>query len=191
MSNMDGFCRKKRQKGNTSTVHCAQSLTAYHAAAISTESNRSLNLGCLPQGPESPCSCSCHGSVPLPFSCDLPLSQPTTKMPRWILLLAILQPRLPPLPKEHFYSLISRGAAQMSHSSLDSYLLRHIEDTADVEGCIGLVVQDIAGLVVSLRYEAVELLMLPLTDVLGVQHPECLWRSREMSSHQLSSHVAS
>lgn len=79
----------------------------------------------------------------------------------------------------------------MSHSSLDSYLLRHIEDAADVEGCIGLVVQDIAGLVVSLRYEAVELLMLPLTDVLGVQHPECLWRSREMSSHQLSSHVAS
>lgn len=65
-------------------------------------------------------------------------------------------------------------------------MLRHIEDAADVEGSIGLVVQDVAGLVVSLRYEAVELLVLPLTNVLGVQHPECLWRSREMRSHQLS-----
>lgn len=53
-------------------------------------------------------------------------------------------------------------------------MLRHIEDAANVEGSISLVVQDVAGLVVSLCYEAVELLVLPLTDVLGVQHPECL-----------------
>lgn len=70
-------------------------------------------------------------------------------------------------------------------------MLRHIEDAADVEGSIGLVVQDVAGLVVSLRYEAVELLMLPLADVLGVQHPECLRTSRELSSHQLSRPAAS
>lgn len=66
------------------------------------------------------------------------------------------------------------------------YLLRHIEDAADVEGSVSLVVQDVAGFVVSLRYETVKLLVLPLTDVLGVQHPQSLWRSRENSSPQLS-----
>lgn len=67
----------------------------------------------------------------------------------------------------------------------DTYLLGHVEDAADVEGSIGLVVQDVAGLVVSLRYEAVKLLVLPLADVLRVQHPQSLWRSRENRSHQL------
>lgn len=57
-------------------------------------------------------------------------------------------------------------------------MLGHVEDAADVEGSVSLVVQDVAGLVVSLSYEAVKLLVLPLTDVLGVQHPQSLWRSR-------------
>lgn len=64
-------------------------------------------------------------------------------------------------------------------------MLGHVEDAADVEGSVGLVVQDVAGLVVSLRYEAIKLLVLPLTDVLGVQHPQSLWRNRENSSYQL------
>lgn len=39
--------------------------------------------------------------------------------------------------------------------------------------------QDIAGLVMSLGYKAIELLVLPFTDVLGVHHPECLQGSRK------------
>jgi len=50
----------------------------------------------------------------------------------------------------------------------------HVEDAADVERGVGAVVQRVAWLVIRLRHVAVELLVLPLTDLLGLHRPEGL-----------------
>jgi hypothetical protein len=52
--------------------------------------------------------------------------------------------------------------------------LWHIEDAADVEWCVRLVVQSEAGLIISLSNITVEFLMLKFTDVLWVHHPDGL-----------------
>ena len=55
-----------------------------------------------------------------------------------------------------------------------AHRVRHIEDAADAERRVRPVVQGVARPVMGLRDVAVELLMLPLTHVLGVHHPDCL-----------------
>lgn len=55
-----------------------------------------------------------------------------------------------------------------------SHHLWHVEDAADVEWGIRLVVQSEAGLIISLSDIAVEFLMLRFTDVLWVHHPDGL-----------------
>ena len=57
--------------------------------------------------------------------------------------------------------------------------VRDVEDAADVDGGIGAIVQGVARLVVGPCHVAVELLMLPLADLLGLHHPEGLERERE------------
>ena len=55
-----------------------------------------------------------------------------------------------------------------------AHCFRHVEDAADTERGVCLVVQSVAGLVVGLRDIAVELLVLPLAHILGVHHPDGL-----------------
>lgn len=50
----------------------------------------------------------------------------------------------------------------------------HVEEAADVERCVRLVVQGVAGLVMGLSDVAVELLVLTLAHILGVHHPDGL-----------------
>ncbi|KAK0149616.1 hypothetical protein N1851_009629 [Merluccius polli] len=66
----------------------------------------------------------------------------------------------------------------------DPHHVGDVEDAADVERGVGTVVQRVARLVVRLRDVAVELLMLPLADLLGLHHPERLQSDREARRRQ-------
>lgn len=59
-------------------------------------------------------------------------------------------------------------------NSQTSHRLWHIEDAADVEWCVRLIVQSETGFVISLSNVTVEFLMLQLADVLWVHHPDGL-----------------
>lgn len=58
--------------------------------------------------------------------------------------------------------------------------IRDIKDASDIERGVGAVVQSVAGLVIGLGYIAVELLMLPLTNLLRVHHPQGLNKYTEL-----------
>lgn len=55
-----------------------------------------------------------------------------------------------------------------------SHRVRDIKDASDVERGVGAVVQCVAGLVVRLSDVTVELLMLPVTNLLRIHHPQGL-----------------
>lgn len=54
-----------------------------------------------------------------------------------------------------------------------------IKDAPDVKRGVGAVVQSVAWLVVSLSDVAVELLVLPVTDLLRLHHPQSLKEDRQ------------
>lgn len=57
---------------------------------------------------------------------------------------------------------------------LKSHRFRNVKDAPDVEWGIGTVVERVARLVVGLGNVAVELLMLPVTDLFRFHHPQSL-----------------
>lgn len=59
-----------------------------------------------------------------------------------------------------------------------------VKDAADVERRVGAVVQRVAGLVEGLGHVAVELLVLPVADLLGLHHPQGL-RSERSRTNQV------
>lgn len=62
------------------------------------------------------------------------------------------------------------------YTSCSTHHLRNIENATYVEGSISAVVQCVARFIIHLGYIAIKLLMLPLTDLFGVHHPESLKR---------------
>lgn len=78
-------------------------------------------------------------------------------------------PPLRVLQTSHMQPGMLRAAGQAC-----AHRFRHIEDAADIERGVCLVVQSVAGLVVGLCDVAIEFLMLPLAHVLGVHHPDGL-----------------
>lgn len=75
----------------------------------------------------------------------------------------------------------------ISDSQFPPHPFRNIEDAADVEWRVSAVVQRVARFVVGLSHVAVELLVLPVTDLFGVHHPQGLtsdkWETSETFLH--------
>lgn len=81
------------------------------------------------------------------------------------------------------YNLLNETFAQLgsetpvkNRKSRAPHRVRDIKDAPNVERCVGAVVERVAGLVVGLGDVAVELLVLPVTDLLRLHHPQGLMR---------------
>lgn len=71
---------------------------------------------------------------------------------------------------------IKHCAAAKFYTSYWTHRLRNIENAAYVEGSISTVVQYVARFIICLSYIPIKFIMLPITDLFGVHHPESLER---------------